>query len=227
MKKCPPHLDAVFFCNSGTEANEGAIKFARAATGRSKIISLHGSYHGLSYGSLSVTDSGNFREGFGDMLEGVSHVEIGDLTGLENALAFGDVAAFIIEPVQGKGVHFPTDDFYQQAQALCRQARHDVHLRRGPDRARPHGQMVGARALGPRAGHHDPREIAQRRLRALRRDCHAAEHLPKGLQQPRSLRGAQHDLRAQQPRHDLRAGHAQRARGRKARRERGAGAAIS
>ncbi len=120
VKKCPSHLDAVFFCNSGTEANEGAIKFARAATGRSKVVSLHGSYHGLSYGSLSVTDSGNFREGFGDMLEGVSHVEIGDITGLENALAFGDVAAFIIEPVQGKGVHFPSDDFYQQAQALCR-----------------------------------------------------------------------------------------------------------
>ena len=120
LKKCPPHLDAVFFCNSGTEAVEGAIKFARAATGRSKIVSLHGSYHGLSYGSLSITDSGNFREGFGDLLAGVTHVEIGDLAALEAALAAGDVAAFIIEPVQGKGVHFPTDDFYPQAQALCR-----------------------------------------------------------------------------------------------------------
>src|SRR6202171_4887850 len=65
LKKCPPHLNAVFFCNSGTEAVEGAIKFARAATGRSKVVSLHGSYHGLSYGSLSLTDSGHFREGVG------------------------------------------------------------------------------------------------------------------------------------------------------------------
>jgi len=121
LKKCPPHLNAVFFCNSGTEAVEGAIKFARAATGRSKVISLHGSYHGLSYGSLSITDSGNFREGFGALLEGVSHVDIGDLAALETALSAGDVAAFIIEPVQGKGVHFPHDDFYQKAQALCRQ----------------------------------------------------------------------------------------------------------
>jgi ornithine--oxo-acid transaminase len=52
LKKAPSHLEAIFFCNSGTEAVEGAIKFARAATGRSKIVSLKGCYHGLSYGSL-------------------------------------------------------------------------------------------------------------------------------------------------------------------------------
>ena len=68
LKKTPDHLEAVFFCNSGTEAIEGALKFARAATGRAKIVSLKGSYHGLSYGSLSVTGSGNFQEGFGPFL---------------------------------------------------------------------------------------------------------------------------------------------------------------
>src|SRR5258707_9349717 len=64
LKKTPPHLEAIFFCNSGTEAIEGALKFARAATGRAGIVSLHSGYHGLSYGSLSVTGIPNFQEGF-------------------------------------------------------------------------------------------------------------------------------------------------------------------
>ena len=119
LKKCPRHLDAVFFCNSGTEANEGAIKFARAATGRQKIVALKGSFHGLSTGSLAMTGSGNFREGFGELLP-VAHVPLGDLDALEDALAGGDVAAFVFEPVQGKGVVFPRDAYFAQAQALCR-----------------------------------------------------------------------------------------------------------
>lgn len=120
LKKCPRHLDAVFFCNSGTEANEGAIKFARAATGRSRLIALKGSFHGLSNGSLSLTAAGNFQEGFGDLLPGVAHVKLGDLTALEEELRSRDVAAFIIEPIQGKGVVFPEDDYFLQAEALCR-----------------------------------------------------------------------------------------------------------
>jgi ornithine--oxo-acid transaminase len=120
LKKAPSHLEAIFFCNSGTEAVEGALKFARAATGRPKIISLKGCYHGLSYGSLSVTGSGNFQEGFGPFLADVGRVRLGDLEGLERLLKKQDVAAFLFEPVQGKGVNFPVDDFYQQAQALCR-----------------------------------------------------------------------------------------------------------
>jgi ornithine--oxo-acid transaminase len=120
LKKAPSHLEAIFFCNSGTEAVEGALKFARAATGRAKIISLKGCYHGLSYGSLSVTGSGNFQEGFGPFLADVARVRLGDLEGLERLLKKQDVAAFLFEPVQGKGVNFPADDFYQKAQALCR-----------------------------------------------------------------------------------------------------------
>ncbi len=120
LQKVPSHLEAIFFCNSGTEAVEGAIKFSRAATGRAKIISLKGCYHGLSYGSLSVTGSGNFQEGFGPFLADVARVRLGDLDTLEQLLEKGDVAAFLVEPVQGKGVNFPKDDFYQRAQALCR-----------------------------------------------------------------------------------------------------------
>ncbi len=120
LKKTPPHLDAVFFCNSGTEAVEGALKFARAATGRPRIVSLKGSYHGLSYGALSITGSETFQEGFGPFLADTERVPLGDLAALEATLRQQDVAAFIIEPVQGKGVNFPTDDYYQRAQALCR-----------------------------------------------------------------------------------------------------------
>jgi ornithine--oxo-acid transaminase len=120
LKKTPPHLDAVFFCNSGTEAVEGALKFARAATERPRIVSLAGSYHGLSYGALSITGSETFQEGFGPFLADTERVRMGDLTALEATLSQQDVAAFIIEPVQGKGVNFPSDDYYQRAQALCR-----------------------------------------------------------------------------------------------------------
>jgi ornithine--oxo-acid transaminase len=114
------HLDAVFLCNSGTESVEAALKFARAATGRPRYVHLAGSWHGLTMGSLSVMGCGSFREGFEPLLDGCAAVKMGDLDGLERELRRRDVAALIMEPVQGKGVHFPTDDFYLQAQALCR-----------------------------------------------------------------------------------------------------------
>ena len=120
-KRLPPHLDAVFFCNSGTEAMEGAIKFARAATGRSGLISLDGSFHGLSMGALSLMGCEQFREGFAPYLPGCRRIALGDLKSLKAALATGDIAALIIEPVQGKGVHFPEDDFFNRAQKLCRE----------------------------------------------------------------------------------------------------------
>jgi ornithine--oxo-acid transaminase len=121
LKKLPGHLNAVFFCNSGAESNEGAIKFARAATGRPGLLSLEGSFHGLSHGALSVMGDTHFREGFGPLLENCTRIKMGDLAALETHLARKDIAAFIIEPVQGKGVHLPPGDFYREAQRLCRQ----------------------------------------------------------------------------------------------------------
>ncbi len=120
LKKLPDHLGAVFFCNSGTEANEAAIKFARAATGRPRIISLQGGYHGLTYGSLSLTAISNFHEGFGPLLSDVSRIRLGDLDSLESLLRKRDVAGFIFEPIQGKGVKLPPKDFLIEAQILCR-----------------------------------------------------------------------------------------------------------
>ena len=120
LKKLPPHLDAVFFCNSGAESIEGAIKFARAATGRSGLVSLDKAFHGLSTGALSVMGDASFREGFEPLLENCTRIKMGDLPALETLLARKDIAALLIEPVQGKGVNFPADDFYVQAQRLCR-----------------------------------------------------------------------------------------------------------
>lgn len=120
LKKFPAHLDAVFFCNSGAESVEGAIKFARAATGRAGLLSLTGSFHGLSHGALSVMGDPHFREGFGPLLADAECVPLGDLVALEERLAKKDIAALVIEPVQGKGVRYPADGYFTEAQRLCR-----------------------------------------------------------------------------------------------------------
>jgi acetylornithine/succinyldiaminopimelate/putrescine aminotransferase len=120
VKKLPPHLDAVFFCNSGAEAIEGAIKFARAATGRAGLASFEKAFHGLSHGALSVMGDAHFQEGFGPLLADCTRLPLGDLAALRERLARKDVAALVLEPVQGKGVNFPRDDFYVEAQRLCR-----------------------------------------------------------------------------------------------------------
>src|ERR1035441_8924874 len=94
-----PGLDRVYFCNSGTEAVEAALKFARYATGRSRIIYCDHAYHGLTVGSLSVNGAAEFRRGFGPLLPDAM-IGFGDLGALEAELRKGDVAAFIVEPVQ-------------------------------------------------------------------------------------------------------------------------------
>jgi ornithine--oxo-acid transaminase len=99
---------------------EAAIKFARGATGRPGILYMGHAYHGLSYGSLSLTDDKNFRTGFEPLLPGCTAVPFNDLAALEQALANRQVAAFVFEPIQGKGVNIPDDDFLPQAAALCR-----------------------------------------------------------------------------------------------------------
>ena len=115
-----PYMDKVFYANSGAETVEAAIKFARNATGRNEIVYCDHAYHGLTYGALSLTDDTNFRSGFGPLLQGCSVVPFNDLEALEKALSSKQVAAFIVEPIQGKGVNLPSDDFLSGALALCR-----------------------------------------------------------------------------------------------------------
>jgi ornithine--oxo-acid transaminase len=115
-----PYLDKVFFANSGAETVEAAIKFARGATGRPGIVYCTHSFHGLSYGALSLTDDPNFRGGFEPLLPGCTAIPFNDLEALERALSSKQVAAFIVEPIQGKGVNLPTDEFLPAALALCR-----------------------------------------------------------------------------------------------------------
>jgi len=115
----PPRLDKIFFCNSGTEANEAAIKFTRAATGRSKIVYCDHAFHGLTMGSLSLNGDAIFRDGFGPLLPDCERVPFDDLGALEQALSKRDVAAFIVEPIQGKGVNVPSDGYLPGARALC------------------------------------------------------------------------------------------------------------
>jgi ornithine--oxo-acid transaminase len=115
-----PGAERVLFCNSGTEATEAAIKLARAATRRARLLYCEHAFHGLSMGSLSLNGDDVFRDGFGPLLEDASRIPFDDLAALEAALRGGDVAAFIVEPIQGKGVNIPASDYLQQAAALCR-----------------------------------------------------------------------------------------------------------
>jgi len=115
-----PYLDKVFFANSGTEAVEAAIKFARAATRRPGIIHCEHSFHGLTYGALSLNGDAVFRSGFEPLLPDCTAVPFNDLAALERAHATRNAAAFIVEPIQGKGVNLPDDGYLQEAAALCR-----------------------------------------------------------------------------------------------------------
>ncbi|MFJ5804187.1 aspartate aminotransferase family protein [Streptomyces decoyicus] len=112
-----PHLDRVFFGNSGTEAVETALKFARYATGRGRILYCTHAFHGLTTGSLSVNGEDGFRDGFAPLLPDTA-LEMGDLDALERELQRGDVAAFVVEPIQGKGVHPTPPGFLRAAQEL-------------------------------------------------------------------------------------------------------------
>lgn len=113
-------LDTVFFTNSGTEANEGAIKFARCATGRQRILYLEHAFHGLTTGSLALNGNDEFKNGFGELLPGCMAIPAGDLKILEYELSKKDVAAFVFETIQGKGVFLPAKEYFPAAQELCR-----------------------------------------------------------------------------------------------------------
>jgi acetylornithine/succinyldiaminopimelate/putrescine aminotransferase len=119
-QKMPANLEAVFFGNSGADAIDTALKFARAATRRPRILYLDHAFHGLTLGTLPINGGAVFRDGFGPLMPGCEALEMNDLKTLERELSKGDVAAFIVEPIQGKGVYIPQDAYLPEAQRLCR-----------------------------------------------------------------------------------------------------------
>jgi len=150
LQRAPSSVAAMIPANSGAEAVEAAVKIARAATGRPRVLYASHAFHGLTLGALSLNGNAEFRDGFGPLLPGCEAVPFGDLDALERALAGapaggtggggswgggessrgggslggagGDVAAFVVEPVQGKGVNLPPTGYLEGAQRLCRAA---------------------------------------------------------------------------------------------------------
>jgi putrescine aminotransferase len=116
----PEGLARAFFANSGAEAVDASIKLARAATGKSKLVACHKCFHGRTLGALSLFDNLDFRSAFEPLLPGVMHVKYGDPESLEAALRNRDVAAFIVEPVQGEGgIHVPPSGYLREVRRLC------------------------------------------------------------------------------------------------------------
>ena len=107
-----------FFCNSGAEANEAALKVARKATGRSGIVALEGGFHGRTYGALSATGQPGKWEGFGPLVPGFSFARPNDVESLEAAVApGGELAAILLEPVLGEGGVLPLEEGFVRAAA--------------------------------------------------------------------------------------------------------------
>jgi ornithine--oxo-acid transaminase len=115
-----PHLDKVFFANSGSEAVEAAIKFARAATGRRGIVYCDHAFHGLSYGALSLNGDEIFRDRFEPLVPDCIRIPFNDLATLDKVLHSRSFAAFVVEPIQGKGVNMPAENYLSGAADLCR-----------------------------------------------------------------------------------------------------------
>ncbi len=115
----PGALQYSFFCNSGTEAVEGALKLARLATGRTGFVATHGAFHGKSTGGLAVSGRPGYRDPFQPLMPGVEHVPFGDLEALDRAVG-PETAGVILEPIQGEGgIHLAPDGYLQGAREIC------------------------------------------------------------------------------------------------------------
>lgn len=116
----PGDLKRSFFCNSGAEAVEGAVKLARIATGRTKLIYTENSFHGKTMGALSVTGRHKYQEPFRPLVAACQAIPFDNLAALEEALHPKDAAAFIVEPIQGEGgINVPSPGYLKEAKRLC------------------------------------------------------------------------------------------------------------
>lgn len=123
----PGNLAHTFFCNSGAEAVEGALKLARAASKKKKVIYCERSFHGKTMGALSVTGKDKYQAPFRPLVPDCEPVPYGDSAALEMKLREGDVAAFILEPIQGEGgVNVPPTGYLKEVRQLC--SKYDTYL---------------------------------------------------------------------------------------------------
>src|SRR3954447_23883211 len=113
-------IERCLFTSSGSESVESAIKLGRTATGRTRVLSADHAFHGLTLGALSANGGGEFTDRFRPLLPGFGQVPFGDLEALEEQLRREDVALFLVEPVQGKGINIAPDGYLAGAQELCR-----------------------------------------------------------------------------------------------------------
>ncbi len=182
-----------FFCNSGTEANEAAIKLARLHTPpeRYKIITFTGGFHGRTMGSTSATAQPKYHQGLGPLVAGFVYAPFGDLEAVRK-LIDDETAAIMIEPVQGEGgIRIPPEGFLQGLRQLADEHGLLLDFRRSPNRLRPHGQLVRLPAFRRHARRHDAGQGAVRR-RGRRRDADQA-----GNRAQPAARHARGDVRRQ------------------------------
>ena len=119
LKATNGSLSKIFFSNSGAEAIEAALKFARVATGKSHFIAMKNAYHGKTLGALSATGGDRYRNPFLPLLWNFTHVSLGDIEELQCSIS-SNTAAIMIEPVQGEGgIHVAPQEFYSQLQDIC------------------------------------------------------------------------------------------------------------
>src|SRR5882762_9013345 len=122
VETAPEPLTKAFFVNSGTEANENSMKIARMLTGRAKIVSFEGGFHGRTPGSVSATGLAKYRENVSPLLEGHVYAEFGNIDSV-NSLLDEDTAAVILEPIQSMGgVRMAEPDFYHALRKRCDEA---------------------------------------------------------------------------------------------------------
>ena len=170
LERTPARLERVLFTSSGTEAVEAALKLGRAATKRTRVLSADHGFHGLTLGSLSANGNAEFTSRFQPLLPGLRPRPVRrPRRARASSCGSEDVALFLVEPIQGKGVHAAAGRLPRGRAGALPHVRHALLRRRGADRLRPHRQAVRVRALGARARPRAGREVALRRLRPGRR----------------------------------------------------------
>ncbi len=118
LYKVSPH-EKSFFCNSGAEANEGAIKLARKHSGKGEIIAMNNSFHGRTITTITATGQPKYQKGFGPLTPGFKHVDYNDIEAVENAIG-PETAAVLVEPIQGEGgVILPSENYLKDLKELC------------------------------------------------------------------------------------------------------------